>query len=55
MHDLIAYGAKQKASLMPLLTPARCSVQIGRTGASVGKLPSVRQLPKRGGGETLNP
>jgi hypothetical protein len=34
----IDYGLQQKGSLMPPLTPARRSVQIGRTGSAIGKL-----------------
>ena len=40
--DLHRLRCQIKGSLMPPLTPARCSVQIGRTGSAVCKLVAFR-------------
>jgi len=42
--DLYRLRCQTKGSLMPRLTPARCSVQIGQTRSAVGKL--VARCPR---------
>jgi hypothetical protein len=40
--DLCRLRCQTKGSLMPQLTPARCSVQIGQTGCAVGEFVTRR-------------